>query len=339
MDGRTGRLLERLPLAQGRPLLGCSLAVVLSAIALGVRWLLADAFPPGFPFLTFFPAVVLSGFLFGRGPGILSAVICGLLSWYLFIPPFGSFALTGGAGIALGFYVGVVAVDLLLIDWMQRGTAQLRRERERSETLAERSRLLFDELQHRVSNNLQMIGAVLSLQQRSVEDPAARQALSEAATKLQTIGRIQRQLYDPSGAFQTLDRMLPELVGDLVAASGKPGVVATVTVDNTIKLPADTIMPIALVVAETIANAVEHGFAGRDGGRITVQLETVAADGVLTIADDGAGPPDGFAVAQASSLGLRIARTLADQMRGKFTLERQDGGGACATLRFPLPAQ
>jgi K+-sensing histidine kinase KdpD len=191
--------LERLPLARAHRWQGYAAALALSLVALTARWGLGDAFPPGFPFLTFFPAVVLSGFLFGRGPGILSAVLCGLLAWYFFIPPAMSFALVPGAGLALGFYVGVVSVDLLLIDWMQRGTARLRLERERSQMLAERSQLLFSELQHRVSNNLQMVGAVLALQQRSVSDPAARQALADAGGKLQTIGRIQRQLYDHSG--------------------------------------------------------------------------------------------------------------------------------------------
>lgn len=334
MDGHTGKLLERLPLASVHRWRGYAAAVALSLTGLVTRWALGDAFPPGFPFLTFFPVVVLSGFLFGRGPGILSAVLCGLLSWYFFIPPYLSFALAPGAGLALGFYVGVVAVDLLLIDWMQRGTARLRAERERSQMLAERSQLLFSELQHRVSNNLQMVGAVLALQQRSVSDPAARQALSDASTKLQTIGRIQRQLYDHSGEPQTLERMLPDLVQDVLATAGKPGVTAAVDVDAQIMLQPDALIPVALIVAETIANAVEHGFAGRDTGRIAVQMRADLATVTLTIADDGAGPPLGFTSAGATSLGLRISRTLAEQLGGSFDLSPRDGGGAIATLSF-----
>lgn len=334
MDGRTGRLLERLPLAREHRWQGYGAALLLSLVGLVTRWLLADAFPPGFPFLTFFPAVVLSGFLFGRGPGILSAVLCGLLAWYFFIPPANAFSLAPGAMVAMGFYVGVVTVDLLLIDWMQRGTARLRLERERSQMLAERSQLLFSELQHRVSNNLQMVGAVLALQQRSVGDPAARQALADAGGKLQTIGRIQRQLYDHSGDPQTLERMLPDLVQDVMATAGKPGVAASVDVDAQIMLPPDALIPIALIVAETIANAVEHGFADRDTGRIEVQMRASAETVVLTIADDGAGPPPGFTSVGATSLGLRISRTLAEQLGGSFDLSPRDGGGAVATLCF-----
>lgn len=335
MDGRTGRLLEQLPLARAHRWQGYAAALLLSFIALVARWALADAFPPGFPFLTFFPAVVLSGFLFGRGPGILSALLCGLLAWYFFIPPGHGFSLERGAMVAMGFYVGVVTVDLLLIDWMQRGAARLRLERERSEMLAQRSQLLFSELQHRVSNNLQMVGAVLTLQQRSVTDPTARQALTDAGAKLQTIGRIQRQLYDPSGDPQTLEQMLPELVQDVIATAGKAGVRASVEVDPGLSLPPDSLIPIALIVAEAIANAVEHGFEGRENGRIEVRMAASANAVTVMVADDGAGPPPGFTAASSASLGLKISRTLATQLGGSFDLSPRDGGGAVATLRFP----
>ena len=97
MDGHTGRLLERLPLARAHRWQGYAAALALSLTGLVARWALGDAFPPGFPFLTFFPVVVLSGFLFGRGPGILAAIICGLLAWYFFIPPVMSLTLAPGA--------------------------------------------------------------------------------------------------------------------------------------------------------------------------------------------------------------------------------------------------
>ncbi len=55
--------------------------------------------------------------------------------------------------------------------------------------------MLFHELQHAYQTNLQMVGAMLSLQQSKVADPAARQSLADAGARVQTIGRIQRKLY------------------------------------------------------------------------------------------------------------------------------------------------
>lgn len=338
LDRVERRLLERLPLVPEQPLWGYTAALVLSVLAWGARWGLDAVFPPGFPYLTFFPAVVLSSFLFGRGPGVFSAILCGLLAWYFFIPPFDSFSIARGTGVALAFYFGVVAVDILLIDWMQRANERLRQERLRSQKLAEHSQLLFSELQHRVSNNLQMVGAVLSLQRGRVSDPVARQALSDAATKLQTIGSIQRQLYDTSGAPLALDQFLPDLARDLIQSGGRPGIVWQVDAEPGVQLHADAAIPVALIMAEAIANAVEHGFATRPDGKVNVRVVRDGATLDLSVEDDGVGPPDGFDVATTTSLGLRIARTLAEQLGGQFSLTTATAGGAISRLRMPLTA-
>ena len=66
--------------------------------------------------------------------------------------------------------------------------------------LADNRELLFRELQHRVSNNLQVAAAMLGLQRRHIDHDAARRALDDASSRLALIGRISRALYDPSGA-------------------------------------------------------------------------------------------------------------------------------------------
>ena len=60
-------------------------------------------------------------------------------------------------------------------------------EKERGRVLAENRELLFHELQHRVSNNLQMVAAMLSLQRRHVDHETARQALDDAREEIATL--------------------------------------------------------------------------------------------------------------------------------------------------------
>lgn len=329
------RMIEGLPLLPDQRVLTYALAILASLTAATLRALLDPVFPPGYPYLTFFPAVILTSFLLGRGPGTLAAIACGVLAWYFFIPPFYTFVLNGGTAVALTFYAGVVAVDIALVHWMQQANRRLRAERERTAMLAERSDLLFRELQHRVSNNLQMIGAVLSLQKRGVSDPAAAQALQDAAAKLALIGSIQRQLYDGGGGQTAPGPFLHQLADDLIAAGGKPGIVHRVTADETIALDPDSLIPLALIMAEATANAVEHGFAGRETGEIAIDLRCDGDSVLLCVTDDGAGLPLGFAIDAPTSLGLRIAVTLARQLRGRFTLEPGPSGGTVAALRFP----
>jgi len=326
--------MDRLPYGSGRGLAGLVGAVTLSLAAAGLRLALDDLFPPGFPYLTFFPAVILSSFLFGARAGAIAGLLCGLLAWYYFIPPYRSFALQGGTWVALLFYAAVVGLDVLLILWLQRANRRLRAERERNEALADRSELLFRELQHRVANNLQMVGAVLHHHERDVSDALARAALSEAAHKLELIGRIQRQLYGSDGSPVALDSFLAQLVDDVMAAGGKPGVRHLLRVAPGIVLAPDVAIPLALILAEGIANAVEHGFTGRTSGCIAVTVTREAGAIALVIADDGEGLPPDFALDAASSLGLRVSRTLARQIGGTLSLCERPGGAA---LRLVIP--
>lgn len=341
------RQLERLPLLADRQPLAYGLVLMLAVVAWAIRMAFDHVLPSGFPYLTFFPAVILSSFLFGRGPGIVAALICGLLAWYFFIPPSYSLALTRGTAIALAFYAFVVTVDIVLIHWMQRANERAMVERERSRQLAdergrladergvlaaeqgrlaEQTELLFNELQHRVSNNLQMVGAVLSLQKRGIADPAARQALDDASSKLQMIGRIQRQLYGTKGERVPLDIFLSELTEDLIAAGGKPGITVSVQAAPGILLPPDAAIPVALIMAEAVANSIEHGFAGLDRGFIAIELALHGDLIQLCVRDDGHGLPNGFDVMSATSLGLKVARTLALSLNAIFCIEPADPG-------------
>ena len=132
MSDRRTAFLERLPLLGDRPVLRYALAITVSVGACIVRSALDAWFPPGFPFLTFFPAVIVSAFLLGRGPGTVAAGLCGLMAWYYFIPPFQSFAIVGSTAVALGFYAAVVTVDIALVHWMQHANQAVRLERQRT---------------------------------------------------------------------------------------------------------------------------------------------------------------------------------------------------------------
>lgn len=325
-------MLERFPLARGRPVLAYGTAIGISIVAWAIRLMVADILPPGYPYVAFFPAVIVTTFLFGVGPGSVVAVICGIMAWYCFIPPEFTFKMSGGIAFALLFYTLIVSIDIVLIDWMQRANRRLSQERERSRQLAERGEILFQELQHRVSNNLQVVGGLLALQRKGVTDTAARLALDEAARRLALIGRIHRRLYDPHGDQLDLGQFLEQLGADLVDTNGNPGIACRVEAEPDIRMSADAAVPIALIVAESVANALEHGFAGRDSGMILVQARREASGALeLRVIDDGAGLPPDFDLAQCDSLGLKLAQMLARQLGGAFSLSTD--GHTTAMLR------
>ncbi|MCP1470515.1 two-component sensor histidine kinase [Sphingobium sp. OAS761] len=334
MQRKNERFVERLPLVLDRPAYAYLLTALFCAAGLLLRFSAEPLLPGGYPFVTFFPAVILSSFLFGVRPGIFAGLVCGILSWYFFIAPAHSFVMNPAVATAMLFYTGVVAIDILLIQFMQRANYSLGVERERSRTLAENRELLFHELQHRVSNNLQVVAALLALQRRHIVDDVARKGLDDAAARLALIGRISRTLYDPSAGGQDARIFLTSLTDDILHASGREDIRAVVTAPDGVLLASDIAIPLALIVAESISNAIEHGLADRPGS-IAVVLERGERELRLRVADDGRGLAGPVEPGEGTSLGLRIASALAAQLGGSFALEPGDGAGAVARLDLP----
>lgn len=309
------------------------------AFASGLRFAINSQLPAGFPFLTYFPVVIVTAFVLGTRAGVLTAIWSGLASWYWFVPPFAAFTLEHSQRIALLFYAFITGTEIALVHWMQRSNRLLVAEREANARLADTRELLFRELQHRVSNNLQMVAALLTVQRRGVTDDSARAALDEAARRLQTVGKISRQLYDPTGSGQQLGSFLDQLARDVIETSTHRKVEHRVISESNASVTPEAAIPLALVVAESIANAIEHGFAdGRPDARLEIRL-TAAQDQRLAveIEDNGVGLPDGFTLDGSDSLGLRIATMLAGQLGGSYTLGPGAGSkGALARLELPL---
>jgi len=68
------------------------LAVGFAASAILLRGVLTALWGYDLPFLTFFPAIVLSAWTGGFGPGVLATGLCGVAAQYFWLAPPESFA-------------------------------------------------------------------------------------------------------------------------------------------------------------------------------------------------------------------------------------------------------
>ncbi|SFA74571.1 Two-component sensor histidine kinase, contains HisKA and HATPase domains [Poseidonocella pacifica] len=308
--------------------------VVLSCgISIWLRFALHDQLPLGFPYLTFFPAVVLTTFFAGTGAGIVTGVVCGLASWFYFIYPINSFGLHASTALALGLYIFIIATDIILIHVMRLVLLQLDEERDNSASLARSRELMFSELQHRISNNLQVISAMLQLQRRAVSDATARQVLDVAAGRLAVVARVQRSLHDPDRQQVEAGDLLRRVLPDVVEASGSGRKVSLAIDAEPVVITPDQSMPFGLIATELVSNAVEHGLPGQE--RLVIRVRLAREDGAirLDVQDDGKGFPESFDLSTTRSLGLMIARQFSEQLGGDLSAEND--GGARAVLIFP----
>jgi two-component sensor histidine kinase len=312
------------------------LAALAWALALVIRYRLEGALPPGFPYLTFFPAILVSAYFLGPGPGIAVAVASGLSAWFFFIPPLNTFQINGATLVALVFFAFVAAAEIGLTTLAQRARRALSAGREAKDRLAEQRRLMFHELQHRVSNNLTTVSGLLKLQRRTVTDEAAQAALDNSVRRIDLISRIMRNLHDPSGQTVDMARFLADTGRDILESTGAAGRVNLTVEAAPLLVGPDVSVPLGLIAAELLANTLEHGFPGESAGQIGLSLGTGQEEGraLLQIRDNGHGLPEEFDIDKARSLGLSIARQFAKQLGGTLLMERRPEGGTEARLEF-----
>lgn len=229
-------------------------------------------------------------------------------------------ALKAGAQDYVVKTVGEDFFDLLAQSFDQvLEAAALRRARDRAEEdlRASNARLeaLLREVNHRVANNLQMVMAFVSMQARSVDNAAARDALHRAHQRIATIAQVNRRLYTSNDVeFVAIDEYLAALASDMGEAWSTHRT-RTVTVDaDAARVKTDLAVTIGLATNELVGNACKYAYPAEAEGqvRVTLRLAEVAGGNTLltlSVEDDGQGmPPDGSV--QGTGLGTRLIDAL-----------------------------
>jgi two-component sensor histidine kinase len=91
-------------------------------------------------------------------------------------------------------------------------------------------------------------------------------------------------------------------------------------------LEIDRAIPCGMIINELLTNCLKHGFTGRTQGVITVTLHPEEENTVrFTVSDDGVGIGPDVDIMNAPSLGMKLVRTLTDQLRGQVTVNRLKG--------------
>lgn len=200
-------------------------------------------------------------------------------------------------------------------------------DRKQSET---NQRLLLDELNHRVKNNLQMLHGLLQAAHRETTSAEAKTVIGDASQRVAAMAAAQRTLY-------TENTPRSFHIGDFlhnVSASAQQsfGKEIAIEVDaDAGHLSNEMAMPLALILNELLTNAAKHGINGRGTGAIKVTLRRAAEGITLSVQDDG--PGFDHRETDRSSSGLGLITGLTRQLRGTFAIE--PGAGARCIVRFP----
>lgn len=191
------------------------------------------------------------------------------------------------------------------------------------------------EIHHRVKNNLQTVSALLRMQSRRIEDPAATTALDEAVRRISSIALVHETLSNSSETTVAFDEVLTTLITHSLELSSRMSEISIQRLGELGSLESRVATPLALIVTELIHNALKHGLA-QSGTELRIEVQRYSNEALVTISDNGVGLPAEFDIVTSSNLGLQIVRTLTEnELKGDLVLD-SNSQGTHARLRFPL---
>jgi two-component sensor histidine kinase len=207
---------------------------------------------------------------------------------------------------------------------------------EDKDRLLDQKKVLAEELQHRVRNNLQLVYGMLSKQLDDTADKAGQRGIKAIARRVSTLAQVYDHLLGAEMTRTTdFGGYVKSLCLNLAEIQGAPEGTVTLTCDSEpLPLDLDVVTALGIVVAEVVTNSYEHAFSGGRGS-IVVSVRSALGDGdpaTMTISDDGAGFE---ARGESKRHGLGLVRRLVEQVRGTASLDSENG--TVWTIKIPVP--
>jgi two-component system, sensor histidine kinase PdtaS len=210
-------------------------------------------------------------------------------------------------------------------------TESITRSEATLEDTVHQKEVLLREVHHRVKNNLQLISSIMNIQIRNARSGEAKDLLKSLQERVMSLATVHRGLYQTSGLADVRAReLIPAIVRQIMSMSQSPERPFDTQVEiDDLRLVPDQAVPLSLLLAEAMANALKHAGATRlQPGRLTVRLrrlggsdavlEVVNSSGVKSQADPAAPPPD-------PGIGLQLIMAFVQQLGGRK--ESGEAGG------------
>ncbi|MBL0403769.1 DUF4118 domain-containing protein [Microvirga aerilata] len=317
-----------------------AVTAILVLVAFVLRQMFSDALRD-FPFLLFFPAIILSAVLFNRGSGLVATVLSAVLSAYFLFEPIGSFAIRDpGQFLGWCLFVVIGIVITLVIEAEHASYRQLKRAHEATRASeADKAELLI-ESNHRIMNNLHTVISLLHLQARSAKEPT-RDDFMTAAERVSVMAKVQRRLVRFEGAVLADSRsFIEELCSDLESALiGLRPIRLDVEVESH-PIPLNYAVSIGLIINELLVNALKYAFPDDRDGHVSVTFKCIGDEYCLAVSDNGVGlsaSSESTSTPASTGLGQRLIRSFVAQLGGRHEIEA-DSPGTRAQVCFPVSA-
>jgi two-component system, chemotaxis family, CheB/CheR fusion protein len=205
--------------------------------------------------------------------------------------------------------------------------------------------VLLREIHHRVTNNLQIISSLLSLQSNRITDPQLVTILQDSHNRVRAMALIHEILYQSSNlAALNFTEYIQTLVNNLFDSYTveRSAISLSVNVQADVTINVDKAVLCGLIINELVANALKHGFPNgmveqTRRGEVVVEIAAIDRHSIsISVANNGLTLPADFDINTVRSMGLTLVSSLIKQIKGK--LEIETGEMTVFKIIFPISA-
>lgn len=198
--------------------------------------------------------------------------------------------------------------------------------------LIEEKDLLLKEVHHRIKNNMNTISSLLYLQATNIDDQAAKDALTDARSRVVGMMDLYDRLYRAND-FRVVSAKdyLGDLVHDIAKMYAAERPICFKLDIGEEPLDTKILVPLGIIVNELIVDALKYAFPDGRGGNICITMGKREKGMIeLVVHDDGVGMQS--SPATSNGFGLILVNALAAQLGG--TLGLLPGEGTTHRLAF-----
>ncbi|CAN5285761.1 sensor histidine kinase [Brevundimonas staleyi] len=208
------------------------------------------------------------------------------------------------------------------------------KDRQKDELIRQNA-LLYQEVQHRVANSLQIIASVLMQGVRTVGSDESRSHLRDAHQRILSVAAVQRHLAGSTTGDVELRAYFTDLcrsIGDSMIRDHNQ-LALTVSVDDSIASSGMSVS-LGLIVTELVINGLKHAFPDDRNGDIVVDYHARGDGWILSVTDNGVGMPSGSQTVKPG-LGTGIIQALAGQLGARVELADARPGTRVSIICLP----
>jgi two-component sensor histidine kinase len=193
----------------------------------------------------------------------------------------------------------------------------INKKNKKLENLLKENQFLLGESNHRIKNNLQLIIALIALEDDESDTQESMTKLNDITVKIESIASLHQKLYTSEDKnLVELKSYLNDIISNLKIYFAKRKISISCNVED-VSLSVDKCMYLGLLTTELIINTLKHAFEKNVIGNIEINIQKTNKKIIFTYRDNGKG---------AENLdNMTLINLLSAQLKGEKLMENRQG--------------